>query len=383
MSRRLLIEADGGSRGNPGPAGYGAVVMDHDTGEVLAERAAGLGRATNNVAEYRGLIAGLTAVAELSALLDVGSVAVQMDSKLVVEQMSGRWKVKHPDMIPLARAAADLVRTLPVPVRYQWIPREKNKHADRLANEAMDAQAEGKVWEGETAAALPVAIPLEFPAVDPVAAPSQGWSSGTTTATTSVLLRHGQTALSVEKRFSGHGNPPLTALGRSQAADAAVRLARTFDSTKPALIVSSPLDRARQTAAAVVDVLGGRVIVDERLIETDFGAWEGLTFGEIQADAPEELAAWLASPDVAPPGGESFTSVAARVAALREDWIAGYPGGVVLAVSHVSPIKSFARLALDAGPSVLYRSHLDLCGISTIDWYSDGPASLRGWNALT
>ena len=182
MSRRLLIEADGGSRGNPGPAGYGAVVMDHDTGEVLAERAAGLGRATNNVAEYRGLIAGLTAAAHLSRVFDVSSVSVQMDSKLVVEQMSGRWKVKHPDMIPLARQAADLLRSLPgPPVRFQWIPREKNKHADRLANEAMDAQAEGRAWEGETEAALPIPLgagaaapteaPVAAPAVAPAAAP--------------------------------------------------------------------------------------------------------------------------------------------------------------------------------------------------------------------
>ena len=101
MSRRLVVEADGGSRGNPGPAGYGAVVRDAVTGEVLAERAAGIGRATNNVAEYGGLIAGLTAAVEL----DPAEVEVRMDSKLVVEQMSGRWQVKHPAMKPLADEA--------------------------------------------------------------------------------------------------------------------------------------------------------------------------------------------------------------------------------------------------------------------------------------
>jgi len=138
---RVLVEADGGSRGNPGPAGYGAVVLDAVTGEVLAERAAGIGRATNNVAEYRGLIAGLTAALEAGA----DEVEVRMDSKLVVEQMSGRWKVKHPDMVPLAREAAALVSRLPR-VRFSWIPREQNSHADRLANEAMDAAAGGLVW---------------------------------------------------------------------------------------------------------------------------------------------------------------------------------------------------------------------------------------------
>ncbi len=136
MGRRLRVEADGGSRGNPGPAGYGAVVRDADSGEVLAERAAGIGTATNNVAEYGGLIAGLKAALEL----DPAEVEVRMDSKLVVEQMSGRWQVKHPSMRPLAREAVALVQQLPR-VRFSWIPRAQNGHADRLANEAMDAAA--------------------------------------------------------------------------------------------------------------------------------------------------------------------------------------------------------------------------------------------------
>ena len=141
MPLQVIIEADGGSRGNPGPAGYGAVVRDATTGEVLAERAAGIGTATNNVAEYGGLIAGLTAALEL----DPAEVEVRMDSKLVVEQMSGRWQVKHPSMKPLAREAAALVSRLPR-VRFSWIPRAENGHADRLANEAMDASARGDVW---------------------------------------------------------------------------------------------------------------------------------------------------------------------------------------------------------------------------------------------
>ena len=131
---RVVVEADGGSRGNPGPAGYGAVVRDAATGEVLAERREALGRNTNNVAEYRGLIAGLSAAAELGAT----SVLVRMDSKLVVEQMSGRWQVKHEGLRPLAREAAAL-RDRFAEITFEWVPRERNKHADRLANEAMDA----------------------------------------------------------------------------------------------------------------------------------------------------------------------------------------------------------------------------------------------------
>ncbi|MEL3951854.1 reverse transcriptase-like protein, partial [Streptomyces sp. LNU-CPARS28] len=139
--REFIVEADGGSRGNPGPAGYGAVVIDAESGETLAEAAEYIGVATNNVAEYKGLVAGLKAA---HALDPAASVHVRMDSKLVVEQMSGRWKIKHPDMKPLAAEAA---RVLPgTRVTYEWIPREKNKHADRLANEAMDAGKRGEQW---------------------------------------------------------------------------------------------------------------------------------------------------------------------------------------------------------------------------------------------
>src|SRR5690349_14339616 len=123
----VIVEADGGSRGNPGPAGYGAVVRDATTGDVLTERLGTLGVTTNNVAEYSGLIAGLTAAAELGA----DDVEVRMDSKLVVEQMAGRWKIKHPGLRPLAAQAATLVRGF-TSVRYTWVPRERNKRADAL-----------------------------------------------------------------------------------------------------------------------------------------------------------------------------------------------------------------------------------------------------------
>src|SRR5579859_3181406 len=135
-ARKLLIEADGGSRGNPGTAGYGAVVRDAVTGEVLAELSEPIGRATNNVAEYSGLLAA-------GKLAPGASAEVRMDSKLVVEQMSGRWQIKHPDLRALAAQARQASRALGR-VTYTWVPRERNKHADRLANEAMDAAAAGR-----------------------------------------------------------------------------------------------------------------------------------------------------------------------------------------------------------------------------------------------
>jgi ribonuclease H / adenosylcobalamin/alpha-ribazole phosphatase len=137
LTRRLVVEADGGSRGNPGPAGYGAVVRDAATGEVLAEVSDSLGLVTNNVAEYSGLIAGLRAAARIARGVDV---EVRMDSKLVVEQMSGRWQIKHPAMRPLAAQAREAAGALGR-VSYTWVPRSRNAHADRLANQAMDAAA--------------------------------------------------------------------------------------------------------------------------------------------------------------------------------------------------------------------------------------------------
>ncbi|MEU3176402.1 reverse transcriptase-like protein, partial [Streptomyces sp. NPDC007000] len=165
--REFIIEADGGSRGNPGPAGYGAVVSDAATGETLAEAAEYLGATTNNVAEYSGLLAGLRAARELDP---EATVHVRMDSKLVVEQMSGRWKIRHPAMKPLAAEAARVFP--PGRVTYEWIPRERNKHADRLANEAMDAGARGEPWHASASRAA-----LDTPAARP-ATPDSSEPSG-------------------------------------------------------------------------------------------------------------------------------------------------------------------------------------------------------------
>lgn len=342
---RLLVETDGGSRGNPGPAGYGAVVLTADGSRtVLAERAEGIGHASNNVAEYRGLIAGLTAAAELGAR----EVEVRADSKLVVEQMSGRWKVKHPDMIPLAREAAALVRGF-AQVGFTWIPRAENAHADRLANQAMDAGTR----------AAPVA---------------PGWTGATGTPTRLLLLRHGQTALSVDRRYSGRGNPELTELGRQQATAAAAQLAGKDDIVA---VVSSPLGRARQTADAAAQVLHLPVAVHEGLTETDFGAWEGLTFREAAARDPELHHRWRRDTSVAPPGGESFDAVHQRVQRARDQLAGSYGGATVLVVSHVTPIKTLLRLALGGGPELLFRLHLDVASLSIAEFYPDGGGSVR------
>jgi probable phosphoglycerate mutase len=136
VTRELLVEADGGSRGNPGPAAGGAVVIDPVSGEVLAEVGVWVGVATNNVAEYSGMLAGVRRALEIEPN---AHLTVRMDSKLVVEQMMGRWKIKHPAMAELAHEARLLLTG--TPVRFEWVPRLQNSRADACANQAMDARA--------------------------------------------------------------------------------------------------------------------------------------------------------------------------------------------------------------------------------------------------
>ncbi|RZU25181.1 bifunctional RNase H/acid phosphatase [Streptomyces sp. BK239] len=495
-AREFVVEADGGSRGNPGPAGYGSVVVDAATGETLVERAEYIGVATNNVAEYRGLLSGLRAARELDP---DAVVRVRMDSKLVVEQMSGRWKIKHPDMKPLATEAARVFP--PGQVTYEWIPREHNKHADRLANEAMDAGKRGERWEAgplhpgsaraDARAARAVATPAkpdvaawagpEAAGLDtaevastgagvgatakgsagglaggsasrsagasgaadagrPAAAaapagaggpatsapagtgasvegsppagtdataeatttpaattasttpgtrapsassstpqPSVGWGSAPDLGApaTLVLLRHGETPLTPQKRFSGSGgsDPSLSAVGREQAERVAAALARRGTIQH---IVASPLARTRETADAVAARLGLEVTVEDGLRETDFGAWEGLTFGEVRERHPEDLTRWLADPEAEPTGGgESFAATATRIAATRDKLVAAYAGRTVLLVTHVTPIKTFVRLALGAPPESLFRMELSAASLSAVAYYADGNASVR------
>jgi probable phosphoglycerate mutase len=372
VARRFIVEADGGSRGNPGPAGYGAVVRDGDTGQIIAEAAEFIGHATNNVAEYRGLIAGLRTAHDLDP---DATVDVRMDSKLVVEQMSGRWKIKHPDMQPLAAEARTVYPR--GQVGYTWIPRERNKDADRLANEAMDAGRAGRPWEPGARPAVPAAPAEE--ALPAPAAPKAGWAAPADlgTPTTFVLLRHGETALTPQKRFSGSGgsDPELSERGRWQAERAAEALAARGSIQA---VVSSPMRRTRETAETVARRLGLDVRIEDGLRELDFGAWEGLTFAEVQQQYPDDLDAWLGSAKARPTGSaESFTTLTHRSGVARDKILARYAGRTVLVVSHVSPIKTLVRLALGAPPDAVYRMELSAASICAVQYYSDGNASVR------
>ena len=206
--------------------------------------------------------------------------------------------------------------------------------------------------------------------------PATHWRPAQGEPTVTALLRHGQTPMSVQKRYAGRTDAPLTEVGVQQAAAAAKRLA----SAGLGVIVTSPLLRTVQTAQAVAAVTGAAVVTDDGFRETDFGAWEGLTFAEVRERWPAEISAWLADPDVAPPGGESFTDVSARVTAALDRVLAARAGQTVLIVSHVTPIKTLVAAALLAPPAALYRMHLDVGALCEIDWYADGPAVLRSFN---
>lgn len=190
-----------------------------------------------------------------------------------------------------------------------------------------------------------------------------------------LLLRHGQSPLSVDRRYSGRGNPQLTEVGLAQADAAATWIAARYPGATA--VVSSPLDRARSTAGPVAARLGVDVEVDEGFTETDFGGWEGLTFREAAERDPEVHRAWLGDTTVAPPEGESFDAVGVRVSAALDGLLARHEGTTVVLVSHVTPIKTVLKLALDAGPALLYRLHLDLACLSVVDFWPDGGASVR------
>ncbi len=399
--RRLVIEADGGSRGNPGPAGYGAVVLDGLTGELLAEAFDYLGVATNNVAEYQGLIAGLGAAREIDP---AAYVEARMDSRLVVEQMSGRWQVKHPDMRTLAREAAEVAASFGSGhVTYQWIPRERNTRADRLANKAMDSgsgtrkistgspRAPEAPLAGTSTAGRPKAgartvdAPIErAPAtVAGMLSPSSSralMGSGSSTPSTLVLVRHGLTAFTLENRFSGSGDPPLIEPGRAQARITAAHLKIRGGIDR---IVTSPLSRCRETAQIIAKNLDLDVETDDDLREVEFGAWEGLTYPVVKERWPRELAMWLADPSISPPGGESYESLRHRVVAAQQRLVNRHRGESICVVTHSRPVAMFAAVLLEAPLSALYRLQVDNAGITEIDYYEDGPAVLRTFNDIS
>jgi probable phosphoglycerate mutase len=244
-------------------------------------------------------------------------------------------------------------------VRYTWVPRAQNGAADALANSAMDGQPVHRDLALEASTSEDDVQPVPEPR--PVR------------TTVTHLLRHGQTEHTPERRFSGSSDVPLSDLGRAEARAAATYLGgRGID-----VVVSSPLQRCRETAAAAAEVLGLPVDVDDDLRELDFGEWEGLTGEEVRARSPLAFRRWWGAIDVRAPGGESISEVSARVAKARERILQRHAGKTVLVVSHVTPIKLFVAAALEVGDAVVHRIFLEAASLSTVVWSSDGRASVR------
>ncbi|GAB3859719.1 hypothetical protein GCM10027610_099520 [Dactylosporangium cerinum] len=192
-------------------------------------------------------------------------------------------------------------------------------------------------------------------------------------------MRHGETPYTMEKRYSGRSDIPLSDQGRDQAARAAGRVRALAPDL--AVAVSSPLRRCLDTAAALGTVFGDvETVVEPDLVECDFGEWDGMTFAEVRAAYPNELDRWLASPLVAPPGGESLQQVTIRVRRALRRLQQQYAGRQIAVVSHVTPIKSLLRDALAAGDAFMYRLYLDPAGVSVVDSWPDGGVAVRTVN---
>jgi len=204
-----------------------------------------------------------------------------------------------------------------------------------------------------------------------------GWDNPTADPTTTVLLRHGDTELSPEHRFSGLRDHPLSADGIRQAQAAACRLA----SGAPIdVVVSSPLRRAVATAAIAAGELGLTTVIEDDLRETDYGDWDGFTLSEIQQRWPEAAAAWRRDPEQAPPGGESFADTAHRVNRACDRLVRKHGGKALLVVSHVTPIKILLCRALGVPLSTLYRLYLGSACINEIQWHDRGFAAVHRVN---
>ena len=350
---KLIIEADGGSRGNPGISGAGAVVIDAATGSILREISEAVGIATNNVAEYKAVIFALEAAFEIDSNAEI---LVRMDSKLVVEQMSGRWKIKHKDMISLGARVQQLVAGKKV--QFVWIPREQNVLADALANRAMD---------GEPAAA---AAAVEFNQVAPssIRAPQ----SLVAEATTLIMVRHGRTALTESRKISGGDgeNPDLSELGLQDASEVATELARVGTSgafgflERPVGVVHSPIKRAAQTASLIAKKLDAELFEIADLREISFGEWDGLTNEELFVAHEQQYQSWRGSYEVAPPGGESLKDFDVRVNTALDVVLERFAGKTVVVVAHVMPIRGLLRIANASDIAGYWRVNLGPASIS-------------------
>lgn len=404
-----ILRTDGGSRGNPGPAGFGAVLLTQ-TNEIIGTFTGYLGEATNNVAEYRGLIAGLHA----ARARHITELEVELDSVLIVNQLNGKWKIKHEAIKPLATAAQQLIRQFKK-ITFTWIPREKNTIADSLANLAMDTPNRYHVDESDYASFHQVegtpsshngtSSPREenySPTKespdnnkDHLVTPADtathtvtekrsidnqpltpGWGNVPSNSTRFILLRHGQIPLSVERRLAGTTTQSLTSVGQAQM-HAAGHFLRKHNHPIDAFYIS-PMVRCQESFDIVSQYVSDVPhYTDNRLQETDFGDWEGLTLEEVKQTESQLFSQWMQNTGVCPPHGESIDSTYARVQDFIREKTLTHPGATLLLCTHVGPIKAALGNALNVGTRIMFDIFLELASVSVIDVKASGKGYVR------
>jgi probable phosphoglycerate mutase len=282
--------------------------------------------------------------------------------------------------------AAEAAALAPAGTTYTWVARAQNSYADRLVNEALDGVRSGVTLPGDS-----LIEEIESPAENIETAPPGAPPSlaGLPAPTTLILLRHGVTAHTTARRFSsglGGDNPPLSEEGRQQVAEAAAWLRQIAD--KIEVVIASPVRRTRETADIAAGVLGLDVVEEPGFAEMEFGAWDGLTFAEVAETHGDAFRGWLGNVDVAPPGGESFRDVQARVLAGLDRVLDEYAGRTVLVASHVTPIKTLVAHAVGADLTALFAMELSPAAVSVVSFYPDARAaggrrgSMRLYNAI-
>lgn len=349
---KLILQADGASRGNPGPASYGAVVLDGER-NLIKELFAEIGEQTNNYAEYSAVIAGLEYITNNYSNFEL---TIEMDSKLVIEQLAGRWKINSETL----RVLRDRAFTLLAGTSYQlrWIPREENSLADAAANKALDGEL-FSITESPQGVAQPRSIRAGRQAITP---------------TTIVLIRHGHTAHTEQNLISGSDgeDPELSELGKREAsmtAEAIAELLEFHGLPSLAHVVHSPQLRARQTAEAISRRHIIRSAEDRRLVEIGFGDWEGLSLDEIESVEPQLVQKWRESVDIAPPGGESVNQLDLRVGEALQDVVSNHQGQSVAIVTHMMPCRAIARKALRASSAAHWSVQFAPASISIFRFY--------------
>ena len=361
----FVLYADGASRGNPGPAAYGAVIYD-TAGNVIAELGENLGIRTNNYAEYQAVIAGLR---HIEATSPGSNVLVRMDSKLVVEQLSGRWQIKHPELRELAHEAIRIMRNLSVEL--QWVPREQNSAADAAANRALDEGDFGNSPELTLSSVQPKSIRAPRQSIEP---------------TTFVLIRHGHTQHTESNLISGSSgeDPTLSELGFLEAdlaSKAADELLARFGLATVSKVLHSPQLRATQTATAVAKHFEVSMESDARFKEIGFGNWEGHSMAEMEASSAQEITNWRGSVSVKPPGGESVDELELRVRSALTEAITEFNGQTVAIVSHMMPLRAILRHALGGPNSLSWTLQFAPASVSVVRYFGPNFAEVFAINS--